>query len=308
MKRILLFLFICTGFSTFSQSIWTKGNAVWHYRFSNIGTKGYIKLWEDGTFVWQGKTCIKMKAEKHTFQSAVPEWNIPEAEIVTDYFEYPLYISNDTVFYWNIEQDQFFVLFDFSAQQNDSWILDIAPMEVVGCNDTSMCVVQSVGSLMLGGQSVVELSLGTTADSFKYLGGKANSRFGTTVSYLFPFTKPCADVDFPDLDHVKFLCFEDDSLYYNPSGGACEYYLGLDQLENEDVKIFPNPTSGKLTLLSDVSVSHVEVFDSYGKLCFSESSGLTLAELDLSVLNSGIYLIQITTATDQVIIKRIQRN
>lgn len=307
MKRILLFIFFCISFSSFSQSIWTKGNAVWHYGFVNIGTKGYIKLWEDGTVVLQGKTCIRMKAEKHTFYSG-PGGGLPTAESVSGYLGGALYVSNDSVFYWNEEQEQFFVLFDFSAQQNDSWILDIAPTENFGCNDTSVCVVQSVGSLMLGGQGVVELNLGSTTDSFKYLEGKANSWFGTTASYLFPFTKSCDNGNFPDLDQIEFLCFEDDSLYYNPSGGACEYYLGLDQLENENVKIYPNPTSGHLNILSDASVSHVEVFDSYGKRCLWESPHLTLTELDLSGLNTGIYLVKITTDTDQVIIKRVQRN
>ncbi|WP_300663706.1 T9SS type A sorting domain-containing protein [Fluviicola sp.] len=304
MKRILLFLFICVSSSTFSQSIWTKGNAVWHYYFYNVGETGYTKLWEAGDTTVLGITCTIIKGVRHSFISGSDGSSF---ESISSLPTGAIYTSNDTVFYWDHDAGQFFVLYDFSAQVNDQWVLQTKE-PYFGCNDTSSCVVESVGPVSLNGQNAIELTVSATSDSPSELIGSINSRFGATGCYLFPFSRRCDDPGLLDLDQVSILCFQDDSLYYNPSGGACEYYLGLDQLQDENVKVYPNPTSGNLNVLSDVPVSNIEIFDSYGRLCLSKPSGLTLTEFDLSGLNSGMYLMKITTTADQVTIKRIRRN
>lgn len=304
MKRILLFLFVCVSFSIFSQSIWTKGNAVWHYSFYNVGERGYTKLWEAGDTTVLGIACTTIKRERHSFISGS---NGSSFESVTSLSTGVIYTSNDTVFYWDNDADRFFVLYDFSAQVNDQWVLQTKEA-YFDCNDTSVCVVESAGSVSLNGQNAIQLTVSHTSDSPSELIGTVNSRFGATGCYLLPFPRRCDNPGSLDLDQVELICFQDDSLYYNPSDGACEYYLGLDQLQYEDIRIYPNPTSNKLNILSDASVSSIEIFDSYGKRCFAQSPDLTFTELDLSGLNSGIYLVQITTNTGQVTIRRIQRN
>jgi hypothetical protein len=73
-------------------------------------------------------------------------------EIVTDYIGGYVYVSNDTVYHW--DDDHFSVLYDFSAMMNDTWVLHNGD-STFGCNDTSLCVVQSAGTINLGGQNSI---------------------------------------------------------------------------------------------------------------------------------------------------------
>jgi hypothetical protein len=67
MKQTVLILFTIFSLSVLSQSgIWTKGNAVWQYKFTNI-SYGYIKVWEIGDTTIQNKVCTKLKFVKHNF-------------------------------------------------------------------------------------------------------------------------------------------------------------------------------------------------------------------------------------------------
>lgn len=305
MRKGLLMLFAVISLHSLAQSsIWTKGHAVWHYSFFNVGEKGYIKVWESGDTTILGKQCKEIKAKRHSFIMSGPTGS--PFETISDYKGGIIYHSNDTVFYWNGDLEQFFVLFDFSAQPNDNWILDITPTEYMSCNDTSVCVVQSVGSLMIGGQNAVELNLGKTADSFRSLNGKTNSRFGTTECYLFPFDNTCEEWGALDLDQVSFLCFEDDSLYYNPSGGACEYYLGLDESVKQSVSVYPNPSSGKIELLSEVPLKQIKVMNVLGAVLKAFDTNLTLTEIDLSGLPQGTYYLDIENANGEQTVKSVQ--
>src|SRR5690606_25394958 len=181
MRKSLLFIFALISLSSLSQSIWTKGNAVWHYRFYNVAETGYIKLWENGDTTLQGKQCTRLKAERHSFMITGPNGGYFEA--VSNYINSSIYTSNDTVYYW--DTDHFSILYDFSAQAGDQWLLQTGGNPAFDCNDTSVVSVQSVGTVNIGGQDYTELTMGYSSDAAYYISGKANSRFGA-LGYLLP--------------------------------------------------------------------------------------------------------------------------
>lgn len=301
MKKGLFLFFIIISLSSAAQSIWTKGNAVWHYRFYNISENGYIKVWENGDTTLLGKQCTKIKAERHGFMMTGPNGDLFEA--TSAYLGGIVYTSNDTVYYWDV--NQFSVLYDFSAQVNDQWLLQAGASDF-GCNDTSVCVVDSVGTVSLNGQNVVQLTLSPTSDSYMNLTGKANSRFGATGCYLFPFPRMCDNQGALDIDQVSFLCFEDDSLYYNPGGGACEFYLGLDESEINPVSVFPNPSTGKIELLSEIPLKTIRVMNALGSTLKEFETNLTLNEIDLTGLPQATYYLKIENANGELSVKPIQ--
>ncbi len=299
MKKTLLFIFVLISLSSLSQSIWTKGNAVWHYRFYNISS-GYIKVWENGDTTIQNKVCTKLKSVKHDFSQINQQGDL--AEFVTDYIGGIIYISNDTVYHW--DTDHFSVLYDFSATMNDTWVLQSgggAP----GCNDTSICVVQSAGTVNLGGQNYTELTLSYAPGSSEYVSGKVNSRFGPSEAYLLPFYRNC-DSTMVEFDQISFICFEDDSLYYNPSGGACEFYLGYEEHYLNKVSVYPNPSSGKIELLSDVPLKTIKVMNVLGSILKEYNTNLTLKEIDLTELPQGTYYLNIENSNGERVIQPIQ--
>jgi len=300
MKKSLLFIFVLVSLSAVSQStVWTKGHAVWHYRFTNISF-GYIKVWEDGDTTIQNKVCTKLKSVKHDFFQTNQQGDL--AEFVTDYIGGYIYVSNDTVYHW--DADHFSVLYDFSATMNDTWVLQSGG-GAFGCNDTSICVVQSAGTVNLGGQNYPELTLSYAPGSSEYVSGKVNSRFGPSEAYVLPFYRNC-DSTIVEWDQIHFICFEDDSLYYNPTNEACEYYLGLNESALNPVTIYPNPSSGKIELLSDIPLKHIQVMKLVGATLKAFDANLTLMEIDLTELPSGTYYLKIENSNGEQIIKPIQ--
>jgi len=76
-----------------------------------------------------------------------------------------------------------------------------------------------------------------------------------------------------------------------------ETHVGIETIENDGITIYPNPTDGKLTVLSEqFSVENVEIFDVFGKIHLSRvtrhASRLTI---NISHLPAGIYFVKITT-------------
>lgn len=300
MKKSLLFIFTLVSLSSMAQSIWTKGNAVWHYRFYNVGETGYIKVWEDGDTTLQGIQCTKLKSVRHSFMLTGPGGNYFESTM--NYIQGIVYTSNDTVFHW--DEDHFSVLYDFSATLNDTWVLHDG-MTGFGCNDTSICVVQSAGTVTIGGENYPELTLSHAPGSSVYVSGKVNSRFGPSESYLLPFPTNC-DSSIVEYDQVSFICFEDDSLYYNPNNQACEYHLGLDEFGKSKVTVFPNPSAGKIELLSEIPLKSIRVTNVFGATVKEWSTNLTLTAIDLSELPQGTYYLDIENSNGEKSVKPIQ--
>jgi hypothetical protein len=302
MKKSLLFIFSLMSLSSMAQSNWIKGDAVWHYKFFNFSMpgSGYIKVWSAGDTMIQNKVCTKLKAVNHDFEPINAQLEL--TEFVTDYMSGIVYYSNDTVYRWY--NNEFHVLYDFSGQSGDSWILATgnAPF---GCNDTSTCIVESVGSINLGGNLYNELQVNYTADSYEFIHGKINTRFGPTQRYLFPLPRPC-DSSSVDIDQITFICFQDDSLYYNPTNEACEYYLGLNESTLNTISVFPNPSSGKIELLSDIPLKKIQVVNVLGTTLKEIEANLTLKEIDLSELPQGTYYLKIENSNGEQIVKSIQ--
>lgn len=78
-----------------------------------------------------------------------------------------------------------------------------------------------------------------------------------------------------------------------------------------EIVIYPNPTSNKVEIATkDNSVIHqIELFDLSSKSVVNISAGLgtTSKSVDISALNSGIYLLKITTSNG-VVIEKIAKN
>ena len=67
--------------------------------------------------------------------------------------------------------------------------------------------------------------------------------------------------------------------------------LGVKELEKDNVKIYPNPTTDfvHITLNSNSKIEEAEVYDTSGRLVLTTK--LDNGKLDLRSLNSGIYMI-----------------
>lgn len=113
---------------------------------------------------------------------------------------------------------------------------------------------------------------------------------------------------FPDWFYPEVLvCFYlDGEIYYeNPNSSApCDMFVGLDENPEGHAivpEIFPNPTSGQVTLKIDWQTTEnvvIEVADPTGRKLSAENwmlkAGLNVRSLDLSAYKPGMYFIMLT--------------
>ena len=65
--------------------------------------------------------------------------------------------------------------------------------------------------------------------------------------------------------------------------------------DTQSVSIFPNPSDGKITLLANTAIMHVDILDIQGRILLSLDSNSLTIPLDLAFMNKGIYIVSAQT-------------
>lgn len=91
----------------------------------------------------------------------------------------------------------------------------------------------------------------------------------------------------------------DDSTYY------------VDMLQSVQIKVYPNPTHGKLYLrmmdCPDESAKTLQVYDSQGKKIQEQVGASNYFELDFSSYPTGYYIVELTVGEEKTIWKIIKK-
>jgi uncharacterized repeat protein (TIGR03803 family) len=81
-------------------------------------------------------------------------------------------------------------------------------------------------------------------------------------------------------------------------------YVGMDELLNSQVNVYPNPTSSSITIdLGDsfIGSSLIQILNPAGKVIYQESITSTQKEVDLSHFSVGLYFIKVENQSQQVL-------
>lgn len=81
--------------------------------------------------------------------------------------------------------------------------------------------------------------------------------------------------------------------------------VGIDQLTEVTVNVFPNPASSILTVSSETQVYQIEVVNLIGSIVLSEQVNSSNLRLDVSSLNHGMYFLRLHT-NDGIATRKIQ--
>ncbi len=115
-------------------------------------------------------------------------------------------------------------------------------------------------------------------------------------------------------DFVNFADLDDDGdidiLSASAYDGTIAWYehspvLGINANNLLDFTIYPNPTSGKLTVQSNQTIKNIEVYTQLGQLILSAPNK---NEIDISSLNSGIYFMKISDEKGNTIVKKVVKH
>ncbi len=89
---------------------------------------------------------------------------------------------------------------------------------------------------------------------------------------------------------ANWMPLEAESIFF--VAGECET-LGLSDLTSVDFDYYPNPVNEVLTIQSQVTIKSIDVYNLMGQIVL-RSSTISNGKIDLSTLNSGIYLVKAT--------------
>ena len=104
-----------------------------------------------------------------------------------------------------------------------------------------------------------------------------------------------SDVEISVDNPYSFTVTEDVELVAN-----FEKEVGMENIEIAKVKIYPNPTTGKLKIESgELRIENVVVYDVFGKILKTENWKME-STIDISHLPVGVYFVKISTETGEV--------
>jgi uncharacterized repeat protein (TIGR01451 family) len=104
-----------------------------------------------------------------------------------------------------------------------------------------------------------------------------------------------------EIENTAYIYFDwNDPIITNTTYNINVGTIGLSDLENNLLQVFPNPSSGIVNVHSNELIEDLEVFDLYGKKLLRLNSSSKQAQIDLSQFDSGNYIIQAKFATGTV--------
>lgn len=96
-----------------------------------------------------------------------------------------------------------------------------------------------------------------------------------------------------NLVHVVWQDADTDQVWYRSgtiSGNSVE------EKEQSAFIVYPNPSSGMVHFISSKRITHLNVYNQFGEICSSTAlNAVTYGDIDLTVLNRGVYIVEITT-------------
>ena len=81
--------------------------------------------------------------------------------------------------------------------------------------------------------------------------------------------------------------------------------LSTSDIQDANLSIFPNPSSDVINISSDVSYNKFEMYDALGNMVLKNTFS---DQIDISDLQSGIYLVRLSSTNNVTSIKRIIKN
>ena len=292
MKQAFFLILIVLSIQSNAQ-VWVNSNAVWTY--------GYSGLTEGGSFRWrymndtviQDRSVQVISCEKHQF--VYDQFGQLQGNIINN-GNYYTSVSGDTVFYLN--NNQFYVLYNFGANIGDQWIIAENP-NTTFCNSVSSVQVTDTGTFLINGQvkRTITLSTLTTGDLgmdglvIEGIGLINGANFG-----LFPGVRDCPGSSvISESYEFDFRCFSDDSLgIYQQGILDCDYLIvSINESNSEVFSVYPNPSCETIQIKNLTVEKTFTISDFKGEKVIEKKIIPNHNYIDISELKNGIYLLNI---------------
>ncbi len=312
----LLVIFMVVFASSKAQTNWCPAGATWYYDYNAFFTTGYYKIQYTGDTVINSITCKKLSKTIYSYSAG-------NTKLDTTYLknEYT-YADANKVYVFRL--NNFYTLYDFSANVGDTIIIAGTNKYTSSCDSVGAVKVDSVGTMTINGQSLRYISVNPTATSkwgwkcriVEKIGAILNFANGSAFSYLFPNKLDYCGLavdEYPEGGSLR--CYQDNIFgsYSSGTSASCNYIAtGINELTGlSSFSVYPNPTTGSLTLTlsKGEGIGAVKIYNVLGE-CVLYQQLITNNQqltLDVSSLPAGIYFVQLKTENENATRKIIMQ-
>jgi hypothetical protein len=297
-----LFLFLFLPLVAFAQQPFGQ-NATWIFEYNEAGFQGIDSLYYHNDTVYKGEN-----------------WQFFKRGAAG--FTYMFQTKNDSVFY--LLNDEKRLMYDFNAGVGDSW--QFSEWDTTfSCVDTPTATVVAIGYDTLNGNALKYWQVEDVMDSIpannnQYMcssgyciGGKIYEHIGRwslPTHWFAPITPElglCNGVVFKtnSVFTYSLRCYKDDNNFIQFTNKDCTFWSGpgVEESQLDLLKLYPNPSSGELTIETEKEIIEIVVFDFLGQeYRFEPSTRIELPE------QAGLYFIQINLKGGQKITRKVIRN
>ena len=286
-KRLfsLCFLLLMITISLQAQ-IWAPQGAKWYYTFSNFWITGYISIENTkDTLIYdntsgQNRNCQKLVKTFYSYNHI--NGNLDTISLGSEY----TWSNDDTVFIYR--HDQFYVLYDFSAQPGDSWVIPETYNFLEYCDSVGVVNVVAAGDTILNSEVLRYIVVEPEDQSHWVLSGIIIEKIGP-LWYMLPEQNCILDY----MEGGPLRCYQD-SVFQYASGIApyCDFIVGIKEPDNNSFMIYPNPAKDFVHFevrRSVFGVNELRLFDVYGRQVTGKVITSEQTILDVSGLPVGVY-------------------
>ena len=220
-----------------------------------------------------------------------------------------VYMRDGKVYWWNKTLEEFTVLYDFGAQEGDTWVTKVG-------TETLIMHVNSVETVEYEGKTYRMLHV---SDADDYFSGDIVCGIGHLTSFF-----PERLMDNGDGLRVEGLrCYWiEDELVFKPGDEDCDaIYSEVHGVEEDGPStgsgtftVYPNPTNGVLTVhhseLTTSNASHFRIHHSafqianlMGQTVLSGNINVENQQIDVSSLPQGMYFITFAGETRKFVVR-----
>lgn len=304
--RILLLIFNMILINSVYAQDFAPIGAEWHYteRHAFSGDETFLKISSVKDTVVNGKECRLIQKQSNPMCSGRPDIEF-------------MYQEDSKVFFWDNTFDKFQILYDLTKVVNEFWIIEVLDERytnnwdsIIYDLDTIKITVNSISSIEINGKLLKQLNVTydviTEVNPYSY-NSKIIEKIGD-INYLFnyyPYSSWACDGNYA----AGLRCYEDSELglYSTGIADSCDYIFRWTSIQentsNSDLIVFPNPTTGQLTISSESKKEYsVELTDLMGRILKSGKLYMN-TQFDISVFREGVYILVIKYK-DKTIVKR----
>ncbi len=297
MKRLIKLLVLILFMSNVTAQEFAPLESKWYfpmyYSFSSsIGVLTYETI---------GDTIINNKFCKILFKD--------ESTTLGNSGNYYFHQASDTIYHYDESNDEFDLVIVFNAEVGDTFLIE-KPMGFA-YPDSMLCIIDSIS--YLNNSSTDSLRIQNVRLVAPYFNGNdtLDAVYHRTIIEKVGFGYGLLPLEIEWLADWRvegdIRCYEDSEIgILNFSDVDCLFTPTVN-IQEDKLRIYPNPASQFITIGSiHKKITKIEILNSMGKVVYEELN--PKAKIDISTLNSGIYLIKIRMKGEDLISKLVVTN